>query len=179
MFFPRLGEQDTWKIQVFCDASWGNLPDGVSSAQGHVIFLSGETGRSSPLRWTSNKIKRKVSSTLAAETLAMQDALDEAVYLGSLITEVYSNKLGANKIPITVYTDNKSLHQSVHSTKQVHEKRLRINIAEIQRMMVEGDLQAIEWLPSKMQLANCLTKRGTDCGVLLDALNVGQIPSDL
>ena len=179
LLFPNLGSPAKWEIQVFCDASWGNLPDGVSSAQGHVIFLCGETERSCALTWTSNKIKRKVSSTLAAETLAMQDALDEAVYLGSLITEVYSNKLGENKIPIRVHTDNKSLHQSVHSTKQVHEKRLRINIAEIQRMLSTGDVQAIEWLPSKLQLANCLTKRGVDGGGLLQLLHDGQLKTDI
>ena len=35
---------------------------------------------------------------------------------------------------ISAPIDNKSLHENIHSTKQVHEKRLRINIAEIRRM---------------------------------------------
>ena len=85
----------------------------------------------------------------------MESALDEAVYMGTLITEVYFNSYRENKVPVAVYTDNKSLHQNVHSTKQVHEKRLRINIAEIQRMLASGEIQMIDWVPSKLQLAHC------------------------
>ena len=173
--FPKLGEFSSWKMDVFCDASWGNLPDGVSSAQGHVIFLTGENHKSCPLAWTSNKIKRKVSSTLAAETLAMEAALDEAVYLGTLLTEIYCNSKVKNNIPITVYTDNKSLHENIHSTKQVHEKRLRINIAEIQRMLASGEVRMVEWIPSKLQLADCLTKRGVDSEWLLECFNTGEL----
>jgi len=32
----RLGPFNEWKLNVFCDASWGNLPDGVSFVKGHV-----------------------------------------------------------------------------------------------------------------------------------------------
>ena len=173
--FPKLGPFSSWKMEVFCDASWGNLPDGVSSAEGYVIFLTGQDQKCCPLAWTSNKIKRKVSSTLAAEALSMQDALDHALYLGSVLTEIYCNTYVENKLPVVVYTDNKSLHQNVHSTKQVHEKRLRINIAEIQRMLAVGEVQMIEWLPSKLQLADCLTKRGTDSDWLLECFNSGEL----
>ena len=173
--FPKLGSFNEWRMDVFCDASWGNLPDSVSSAQGHVIFLTGHQQKSCPLSWTSNKIKRKVNSTLAAETLSMHDALDEAIYLGSLISEVYCNSYAVNKIPITVYTDNRSLHQNIHSTKQVHEKRLRINIAEIQRMLASGEVQMIEWVPSELQLADSLTKRGADPNKLLESFSTGEL----
>ncbi|KAJ8040906.1 hypothetical protein HOLleu_15351 [Holothuria leucospilota] len=77
--FPKLGSFGQIKMNVFCDASWGNLPDGVSSAQGHVIFLAGQKHKCCPLSLASNKIKRKVSSILAAEALSTYDALDEAI----------------------------------------------------------------------------------------------------
>ena len=173
--FPELGPFSSWKMEVFCDASWGNLPDGVSSAEGYVIFLTGQNQKCCPLAWTSNKIKRKVSSTLAAEALSMQDALDHAVYLGSLLTEIYCNSYAKSNLPIIAYTDNKSLHQNIYSTKQVHEKRLRVNIAEIQRMMSAGEVQVIEWLPSKLQLADCLTKRGADSDWLLECFSSGEL----
>ena len=86
--FPKLGSFGSLKLKVFHDASWGNLPDHVSSAQGHVIFLIGLNEKCCPLAWSSNKIKRKVASTLAAETLSMRDAVDEAVYLGHMLTEL-------------------------------------------------------------------------------------------
>lgn len=55
----------------------------------------------------------------------MYDAMDEAIYLGSLI-EIYCNSYKVNKITITIYTDNRSRHQNIHSTKQVHEKCLNL-----------------------------------------------------
>ena len=56
---------------MYGDASFGNLPDGVSSAQGCIVLLTGNRYSFSPLDWTSKKIRRKVSSTLEAETLAI------------------------------------------------------------------------------------------------------------
>ena len=107
---------------MYCDASWGNLPDGVSSARGHIILLKGLEQRCCPIAWTSRKIKRHVPSTLAGEALAMCDALDGAIYLGSIMTELYCNNHHVNELPVVAYTDNKSLHENLHSTKQVCDK---------------------------------------------------------
>ena len=129
---------------MFSDASWGNLPDKVSSARGHLVFLSvGENV--CPLSWISNKVRRKVSSTLSAETIALNDA----VYLKHLISEIYHDNVRESKISILAYIDNKSLDESLRSTKQVQEKRLRIDIAEVQRMLESKGINEINWIPSK------------------------------
>ena len=78
MLYPRLGSFEDMEVIIYCDASWGNLPDGVSSAQCHIIRLKGLEQRCCPIAWVSRKVKRHVPSTLAAEALAMHDALDEA-----------------------------------------------------------------------------------------------------
>ena len=65
LVYPRLGSFNRFQLKVFSDASWGNLPDKMSSAREHLVFLSvGENV--SPLSWISNKVRRKVSSTLSA-----------------------------------------------------------------------------------------------------------------
>ena len=102
------------KVSIYCDASWRNLPDGVSSAQGHIILLKGLEQRCCPTAWISRKVKRHVLSTLAAEGLVMHDALDEAIYLGSIMTELYCNNYHVNEMPVVAYTDNKSLHENLH-----------------------------------------------------------------
>ena len=58
ILFSKLGNSKSLTIKVFSDAAWGNLPDGTSSGQGHIIFLSGDQN-SCPLSWTFNKIKRR------------------------------------------------------------------------------------------------------------------------
>ena len=164
---------ESLNLKIYSDASWGNLPDGTSSAQGHVIFLCGEDDKCCPLSWTSNKIKRKVSSTLAAETLALHDACDEAVYLNAILSETLFDSRDP-KLRMSAAIDNKSLHENIHSSKQVYEKRLRINIAELRRMLKNGDVHSFAWIESNFQLADVLTKRGVDPQNILWVIQNGQ-----
>ena len=101
-----------------------------------------------------------MQSTLSAETLSTYDAVDEAIYIGHMLTELYHDHHLQNKIPVIVYTDNHSLHDNLNSTKQVKEKRLRIILAGVQESLERGNLKKILWISSKCQLADCLTKKG-------------------
>ena len=75
-----------------------------------------------------------MQSTLSAKTLVLStyNTVDEAVYIGYMMTELYHDNYLQNKIPVTVHTDCQSLHDNLHSTKQVEEKRLVITLAGIQ-----------------------------------------------
>lgn len=173
--FRKLGLIENLKIVVYCDASWGNLPDGHSSAGGYLILLVGVDYRCCPLDWSATKIKRVVHSTLAAEALAMLESMDNAIYLANLINEMYKNEYNDNKIPIEVYTDNQSLKDNLQSTKQVSEKRLRINIAEIREQIESKSISKIEWIPSRLQMADGLTKKGVAVDSLLNIFNKGKL----
>ena len=120
IFFPEIGELE--KLEVYSDAGFCNLPDGMSSTQGQVILLRGHK-QCCVLDWSSVKIKRKVSSTLEAEALLLKGALDNAIYIGSLLSEFISGDFKENKLKVEAFTDNKPVEQSIRSTKQVHEKR--------------------------------------------------------
>ena len=39
--YPYLGSPGSWKVCLFSDASFANLPDGVSSAMAYIVFLVG------------------------------------------------------------------------------------------------------------------------------------------
>ena len=114
----------------------------MSSARGHLVFLSVEENVC-PSLWISNKIRRKISSMLSAETLVLNDVLDDAVYLKHLISEIYHDNVRESKIPILAHVDNKSSDESLRSTKQVQEKCLRIDIAEVQRMLESKEINEI------------------------------------
>ena len=107
--FPDLGDVSSWKLVVYTDASYANLPDGVSSAGGNIIFIVGENNRCCPISWCSNKIKRVVKSTIAAEALSLVNGLDNAFYVGCLLSEIIFPQQKENSIPIISYIDNKSL----------------------------------------------------------------------
>ena len=166
-----LGAVEELKIDVYCDAFWGNLSGG-SSVEGYVI-LSGPSKRCCPISWSSNKIHRKVQCALSAETLSTYDAVDEAIYIWHMLTELYYDDYLQNMIPVIVYTDNQSLHGNLHSTKQVKEKTLRITLAGIQESLETGSIKKIMWISSKCQLADCLTKKGASPERLMHCLNYG------
>ena len=96
VYYSKLGPSQSLRIVVYADASYGNLPDGVSSAQGCLVMLTGDQQTFSPLEWFSRKIRRKVSSTLEAETIAVRDGTSNGMYFGHLLTEIYFNELQRN-----------------------------------------------------------------------------------
>ena len=174
IFFPDLGDLNQLKLVVFSDASHANLPDGVSSAGGFIIFLVGDNKRCCPLAWEAKKIRRVVKSTLAAETLALVEALDMALYLGSILSEIL-HRSNSQRIPIECYVDNQSLWENTQSTKNVSEKRLRIDLASIKEMIKNEEITDIKLVTTSSQLSDCFTKRGVACNTLREILKSGKL----
>lgn len=127
--FQHLGNSEL-SLTVFSDASMGNLTDGGTQG-GYLSLLTGEKGKFSPIAWNSKRVRRVVRSTLAGETLAMAEAIDTAVYLSMLLSELWTGVPDPCLIPLTCVTDCKSLYDAINSTKCVAEKRLRVEISGI------------------------------------------------
>ena len=47
---------------------------------------------------------------------------------------------------------------SVHSTKTLKEKRLKVDVSIIREMLEKNEISSINWCASEKQLADCLTK---------------------
>jgi len=86
-----------------------------------LILLVGCDEKSCILTWSCNKIRRVVTSTSAAESLALLEGLEDAIYIQTILKELLQQQ-----IPIDANIDSKNLHNAIHSTKLVTEKRLRI-----------------------------------------------------
>ena len=125
IMFPALDTTSGLKLVVYTDATLANL-NGVDSCGGHVVFLCDHRDQCSPLAWHSGKLKRVARSTIAAETMALSNGIEEALYLRKVIQFCIGGTL-----PIIAITDNKSLLQAIQSTSLVQEKRLRIDISAI------------------------------------------------
>ena len=159
---------------TYSDASYGNLIDGVSSGRGHVIFLADENLRSAPLAWTVNKVKRVVTSTLAAEALSLHACINHAIYIRHVIAEALNRKPA--DMQIIAYTDSNNLSNSLHSTTLVSDQRLRIDIGAIKQAMSEDNV-AVKWLPKQEMLADSLTKKGATSQALMDVPYLGRLPT--
>ena len=72
---------------------------------------------------------------------------------------------------IILITDNKSLQDSVYSTKSIEDKRLKVDICTLRDMLKNKEITEIKWVPSKWQLADVLTKSGASSSKLLEVLS--------
>ena len=170
--FPALGDTSNWVLEVFGDAGFRSLPDKVSSCGGQVIILrDSSTNHACVLNWKGRKLRRVVTSSTAAETLASNEAVSEVIFLKSLLGELFGAE--AINIPVNLYTDSDNLRKNVHTTAMVDDPRLRTEIACLKESLQNGEVNNFFLIPGKKMLANCMTKRGASAKDLLEIIRSG------
>ena len=171
VFIPAMSDKTKWNLLVYTDAAHANL-NGVGSVGAHLVFLTNMSDACT-ISWSSTNVKRVVRSTIAAEALSLQEGLEDAIHLKTLITELLPKQ--GNSLPIVAIVDNKSVIQALNSTKMVDDKRLRLDIASIKESMKNNEVAEIKWAPGGEQLANCLTKRGAASFQLMSIIQNGKL----
>ena len=167
-----LEDLDDCQVWVYTDAAFRNLNDKTDSCGGYVIFIVNiRNGKCAPIEWKSNKVKRKVHSTLAAETLVLYAGLDAAVAVKMMIQDITGKDLTVKGI-----TDNKSARDSVYSESEVAERCLRADISMIKDMIEDGRVSEIKWIKGDDMLADILTKKGVNKIPLIQVLESGELP---
>ena len=153
-------------IHVYADASFNNLAEGHSQG-GQIVLLTDNSGSCSPISWASNKIKRVVKSTLAAESMSFVEGADSAYFVRQLLSQILKSQ--PDSYPIKGFTDSKSLFETIGTSHQIADKRLRVEISAI-RQMVDNDEIKIEWVTKDQQLSDILTKKGAYPNLLMRVL---------
>ena len=175
MIFRNLGSISEWSLEGHSDAGYRSLPDKISSCGGQVVLVvNRKRGRCCVLEWKSKKIRRVVSSSTAAEAIALNDALDEIIYLKEVLIEVVGED--AKDVPIELYTDCRNLQRSILSTTLAENPRLRTEIAKLQESLEKGEVERIHLVPGQDMIANCLTKKGASSQRLRGLLKEGISP---
>ena len=157
--------QEPLQLITFSDASYANLPDGGSQGA-HIIFLKGNNNMLAPIEWSSKKVRRICRSTISAETMSLLDAVDNSIWLSSILKQISIEK----PVISIAKTDNEGLSNAVYSTTPVTEKRLRVDIAGIKEEIKNRNIK-VEWIPKQKQLADSLTKQGANTELLLKTLH--------
>ena len=112
------------RMKVYSDSSLGNLQSSNTQG-GYFICLQSGDKSITPLSWSSKKLRRVVRSSLAGETLAMADAMDNGIFSASLYTELMTGSVHPEKLHISLVTDCQSLHDNLTSSKAVSEKKIK------------------------------------------------------
>lgn len=180
--FPQM-EYDPQKLEIhaYSDAALSNLPGNVASTHGFVIFLvSGD--RCAPLCWASKKIQRVTKQILNAECIALSICIDEAMSMREAIIDTLNlseNSKLEDLIPITAFTDSKSLHDNIISTNQATDLKLRREVDSIRQNIQLKEIKRCVWIPGTQQLADCLTKSTASPDTLIQTLASGRTPHTL
>ena len=102
--------------------------------------------------------------------MALEEAVDDAVNTARLLREIYEGKIdfkSPSQLPVTCATDNKSLWENIHNSRQCEEKLLRNSIASLKQLIDFKMIEDVLWVPTNEQLADCLTKKGNNAKWLL------------
>ena len=134
------------------------------------MFHPKHTGSVNVVSWKTKKIARVCRSVRSAETRALEEGVDDAVNTARLLKEIYIGTIDLKtpqQLQVEALTDSKSLWESLHNTRQCEEKLLRNSIAGIKELMELKMVKDVHWVPTKEQLADCLTKQGKRADWLL------------
>ena len=177
--FSKLGDISDISVKVYADASYGNQGDKIRSTAGRVVLLeNSKTGVVDVASWKTKKIGRICRSVKSAETRALEEAIDDGVHLARLITEIYTGEVNLrspNQIPVNGITDSKSLWESLHNSRQCEEKLLRNSIACLKELFELKMVDDVTWVPTSLQLADCMTKSGKNSDWLLKVARLNRL----
>ena len=169
--FIKLGPLSKLAVKVYSDASFGNRDQSTRSTAGRVILIENkDTKMMNVAAWKTKKIARVCRSVKGAETRALEDALDAGIHTARLINEIYTGEIeikNPGQIPVLALTDSKSVWENLHNTRQCDEKLLRNSIAGMKELMELNMVKAVDWVSTKDQLADCLTKKGSNGNKLM------------
>ena len=143
------------------------MPNGGSQG-GYISFIVDKNGVFSPVTWQSRKIRRVVKSTIGAECLAAVEAAEVTIFIATMIRDVL--KLSSN-IDSFLFCDNRNLVNAVHSSTNLEDKRLVLDISILRDLVEQRELTEFLWIATDLQLADVLTKQGASSKLLLNVLN--------
>ena len=103
--------------------------------------------------------------------LALLDGIEDCLLIKQIISEMCNGVM----LPVIANVDCENLRNSVHSSKAVKYKRLKIDICTVRDYIRLGELSEVKLVDTKNQLADTLTKSGADATKLKNAIQ-GQLP---
>ena len=135
-------------------------------------MLADKEGHAAPIGWTSNKVKRVVNSTIAAEALSPD---------GNLPRCLPTNNPGRDPrsgCTLHTYLQFRGLQQPSAGHQLDYTCRLRVDIALIQQSMVKHKV-SVKWIGAPDMITDCLTKRTAKSDTLMDVVTTGPLPKEV
>jgi len=143
-----------WVIEItgYSDSDWVGCLDSRHST-GAYVFLSGQL----PDPWSSKTQFTAALGSTEAEYMAVTQASKEAIWLRFLLSEIQDRQY--QMLPsITIFADNQGCITLAHNPKY-HARTKHIEIQHhFVRGKAEGGEVSLEYTPTGVMVADCLTK---------------------
>ena len=145
----------------FADASGANYTPELRSQFGVLIFATVPQVSQVPcvgllLDWKSGKSQRVARSSLVAEAMAADEAVDRTYYLNLFLSETLTGTPAHRVEPVFQHlrtTDAKSLYDVLISeSPNLTEKRSLVNVRAVQEVLFPNQLH---WIPTHLMRARC------------------------
>lgn len=167
---------DSLRVCVHSDAAFERNDEGKPQ-YGFIVGFCEEAmtqNQSSwwtPALWRSSRVKRACSSTLAAEAQAALDGVRHAEWLTALLSECLYQEFDLEEREsflcgrmAAAITDCKSLYDHCHkegSAGTLSDKSGALDVVQLKQSLTRLNLP-LRWAPTKVQLADGLTKSDAD-----------------
>ena len=77
----------------------------------------------------------------------------------------------SKNIDTFLFCDNRNLVNAVHSSTNLEDKRLVMDISILRNLLEQQEITELFWVPTDLQLADIFTKQGASSKLLLSVLN--------
>lgn len=144
-------DKDKLRLLVIVDSGY-NTNNDKTSQLGTLIFIADYKKDCHFLHWSSSKCPRITSSMLASETYAFSLGSDYGVSLRMLFKSMHI------EMPLYIFTDYKSIFDTITASKRLRELRLMNEIADIRRAYRQSEITNVAWIRSEQNTADNLTR---------------------
>jgi len=141
-------------LKIYTDADWGQDLNSRKSTEGCISLLG-----TCPINWSSQLQRTVALSSTEAEFMALKSADQEAIYLQNILNWLEDYKILSipNRFS-TILVDNQGA-KSLSESSTHHKRTKHIDIAyHFIRQSVEDGKVKVVYIPTKLQLADPLTK---------------------
>ncbi|KAJ8752991.1 hypothetical protein K2173_008726 [Erythroxylum novogranatense] len=142
LFYPM---QSQLKLTAFSDADWASCLMSRRSLTGYCIFLGHAL-----VSWKTKKQSTVSRSSAEAEYRSMAATTSELLWLSYLLQDL--------SVPVTLFCDNKAAQQ-IAANPCFHERTKHLDIdCHFTREKIQDGFLQTAYIPSKLQLADLMTK---------------------